>query len=62
MGSSGDESSRPSTFLLGATRNINTHIRCGDCPIRHRAVCSRCDETELDELEVIKTYQSFRAG
>lgn len=38
------------------------HVRCSDCPIRHRAVCSRCDATELDELEIIKTYQSFRPG
>lgn len=36
--------------------------RCSDCPIRHRAVCSRCDETELDLLQTMKVYRTFRAG
>ncbi len=35
---------------------------CGDCPIRHRAVCARCDADELDQLERIKFYRSFQAG
>lgn len=35
---------------------------CGDCPIRHRAVCSRCDGQELSRLEEIKYYRSFQAG
>lgn len=35
---------------------------CGDCPIRHRAVCSRCDGPELSRLEEIKYYRSFQAG
>lgn len=35
---------------------------CGDCPIRHRAVCARCDADELDVLEGIKYYRSFEAG
>ncbi len=35
---------------------------CGDCPIRHRAVCARCDADELAELERIKYYRSFEAG
>ncbi|MGB0505934.1 MAG: transcriptional regulator FnrL [Pikeienuella sp.] len=39
-----------------------THVSCGDCPIRFRAVCSRCDADELSLLDKIKTYQSFRAG
>ncbi|TNF23119.1 MAG: Crp/Fnr family transcriptional regulator [Rhodobacteraceae bacterium] len=37
-------------------------LQCGDCPIRHRAVCARCDEDELDQLEEIKYYRSFEAG
>ena len=24
---------------------------CGDCPIRHRAVCARCESDELKRLE-----------
>jgi CRP/FNR family transcriptional regulator len=35
---------------------------CGDCPIRHRAVCARCDTDELDQLERMKFYRSFQAG
>lgn len=35
---------------------------CGDCPIRHRAVCARCDATELSKLEEMKYYRSFEAG
>jgi len=38
------------------------HVNCGDCPIRHRAVCARCDEDELRQLEEIKYYRSFEAG
>ena len=35
---------------------------CGDCPIRHRAVCARCETDELQTLEEIKYYRSFAAG
>ena len=42
-----------------ATPNIND---CVDCPIRHRAVCARCDADELALLEDIKYYRSFTAG
>lgn len=35
---------------------------CGDCPIRHRAVCARCDADELATLDHIKYYRSFEAG
>lgn len=37
-------------------------LQCGDCPIRHRAVCARCDSDELTQLEEIKYYRSFEAG
>lgn len=37
-------------------------IKCGECPIRHRAVCARCDEDELQMLEGMKSYRSFKAG
>ncbi len=36
--------------------------KCHDCPIRHRAVCARCDTSELERLEEIKYYRSFEAG
>lgn len=35
---------------------------CADCPIRHRAVCARCDADELEQLDAIKYYRSFEAG
>ncbi|MGZ2259210.1 transcriptional regulator FnrL [Roseobacter sp. A03A-229] len=35
---------------------------CSDCPIRHRAVCAKCDSEELELLEDIKYYRSFSAG
>ncbi len=35
---------------------------CGDCPIRHRAVCARCEADELARLEQMKYYRSFQAG
>ncbi|NSX54878.1 transcriptional regulator FnrL [Parasulfitobacter algicola] len=35
---------------------------CADCPIRHRAVCARCETDELERLEEVKYYRSFEAG
>ncbi|MGB1208188.1 MAG: transcriptional regulator FnrL, partial [Paracoccaceae bacterium] len=35
---------------------------CDDCPIRHRAVCARCETDELQQLEDIKYYRKFEAG
>ncbi|MTJ03767.1 transcriptional regulator FnrL [Sediminimonas qiaohouensis] len=35
---------------------------CEDCPIRHRAVCARCESDELRHLEEIKFYRTFEAG
>ncbi len=37
-------------------------VQCGDCPIRHRAVCARCETDELAQLEQIKYYRSYQAG
>lgn len=37
-------------------------VRCQDCPIRHRAVCARCDTDELEKLNGMKTYRQFSAG
>lgn len=41
---------------------LNERAKCSECPIRHRAVCARCDDTELSRLEDIKSYRSFAAG
>ncbi len=35
---------------------------CSECPIRHRAVCARCEADELARLEDIKYYRRFEAG
>lgn len=35
---------------------------CGECPIRHRAVCARCEADELELLDQIKYYRNFEAG
>ena len=37
-------------------------LQCSECPIRHRAVCSRCEDDELERLDTIKVYRSFEAG
>jgi len=38
------------------------NVECGDCPIRHRAVCSRCETDELQILENMKSYKTYEAG
>ncbi|MEM7074939.1 MAG: Crp/Fnr family transcriptional regulator [Pseudomonadota bacterium] len=35
---------------------------CSDCPIRHRAVCSRCEGDELARLNELKFYKNFEPG
>jgi CRP/FNR family transcriptional regulator, anaerobic regulatory protein len=35
---------------------------CAECPIRHRAVCARCETDELEQLEAIKYYRNYEAG
>jgi len=35
---------------------------CADCPIRHRAVCARCEPDELNLLEEIKYYRNYETG
>ncbi len=37
-------------------------MKCGDCPIRYRAVCARTDADELSMLEEIKYYRAYEAG
>lgn len=36
--------------------------RCESCPIRHKAVCARCDADELARLEEIKYYRTVAGG
>jgi CRP/FNR family transcriptional regulator len=40
----------------------NVEVECSGCPIRHRAVCARCDSDELARLEEIKYYRTYEAG
>ncbi|MFT4150206.1 MAG: Crp/Fnr family transcriptional regulator [Paracoccaceae bacterium] len=42
--------------------HISVHQQCGSCPIRHRAVCARCETEELSLLEQMKFYRSYEAG
>lgn len=45
---------------------MNAHVfertDCGSCPIRHKAVCSKCDDRELERLDAIKYYRNYEAG
>lgn len=40
----------------------SSHIKCETCPIRHKAVCARCEPDELARLDEIKYYRTFQAG
>lgn len=35
---------------------------CGQCPIRHQAICSRCLPEELAVLDQMKTYRTYAKG
>lgn len=41
---------------------LEINMRCGDCPIRHRAICAYCDESELARLDDIKSYKTYKSG
>lgn len=45
-----------------ATSQQTVEVECNECPIRHRAVCARCESSELERLEQIKYYRNFEAG
>ena len=47
--------------MLKEKASIIPH-ECGDCPIRHRAVCARCESDELELLDQIKYYRSYESG
>ncbi len=38
------------------------HVRCGDCPIRERAVCAYCSGADLAVLDAMKTYRDYQPG
>lgn len=38
------------------------HVRCGNCPIRERAVCAYCAGEELALLDAMKSYRDHAAG
>ena len=44
------------------TMMLRERVKCSECPIRHRAVCARCDDDELAILETMKTYRSYEPG
>ena len=52
----------PIAKLANMTVILNEHERCSSCPIRHRAICARCEDDELSRLEQIKSYATFEAG
>lgn len=41
---------------------LDTARKCGDCPIRHQAVCALCEPAELDALERMKTFRTYAPG
>ena len=47
---------------MGALGNLELKVDCSYCPIRHRAVCSKCEPDELAVLNSIKYYRSVPAG
>ena len=52
------------TQIKGIQMSIEpaVNVACASCPIRHRAVCAKCDDDDLDELNAIKFYKSYSAG
>ncbi len=39
-----------------------TRTSCEACPIRHRAICARCEAADLEELDRVKSYRTFAPG
>jgi CRP/FNR family transcriptional regulator len=39
-----------------------SHVRCGACPIRERAVCAYSSPADLQLLDSIKSYKDYPAG
>ncbi len=51
-----------SRYEQAMNETLDLTVGCDSCPIKHRAVCARCDTDELETLEGIKYYRSFEAG
>lgn len=47
---------------MAVSEKRSAHAKCGDCQIRHRAVCAHAEADELAILEEIKYYRSFAVG
>ncbi len=47
--------------MSGQTKKF-VKVDCGSCPIRKRAVCSRSSDTELEQIEKMKSYRTYEAG
>lgn len=47
---------------MAVQQKLSAHMKCGDCQIRHRAVCAHASQDELAALEEIKYYRSFGVG
>ncbi|AZB68998.1 Crp/Fnr family transcriptional regulator [Cereibacter sphaeroides] len=47
---------------MAVTDTSVVHTECFECPIRHRAVCARCEADELEALEAVKYYRTYDAG
>ena len=50
------------TTMSKISLDLTSNRDCSECPIRHRAVCAKCEPDELDRLEEVKYYRSFEAG
>jgi len=47
---------------MSVKEHPHSQMTCEDCPIRHRAVCARCEAEELEKLDAIKYYRTYEAG
>ncbi len=47
---------------MAIQEKLSPHVKCGDCQIRHRAVCAYAAADELLLLEEIKFYRTFSVG
>ncbi|MHA3979597.1 transcriptional regulator FnrL [Halovulum sp. GXIMD14794] len=47
---------------MQVSQRVPTSDACEDCPIRHRAVCAHCQGDELQLLESMKSYRTYKPG
>jgi len=48
--------------MVATDAALKANMHCADCPIRHRAVCAKCESDELAELDGLKYYRTVPAG